>query len=388
MERKIRLKKNEDRRILNGHLWIFSNEISSIDGAPGAGEVIRVENAAGKFLGTAFYNPHSLIAARLISRGEEEVDFQFFKKRIEAALALRRRLYPRAETFRLVHGESDYLPGLIVDKYNDNCSIQSHSYAMDARQTLICDVLESLLHPRGIVERNEASVRSLEGLQARKGVVRGSVEPVIIAEHGLKYSVDLLEGQKTGFFLDQRENRKAIRRYAKGSRVLDCFCNEGGFSLNAAYGEATGVTGVDSSEVSTVRAAANAATNGLNAEFVTADAFDYLIDSAERKKRFDLVVLDPPSFAKSRKSIIKAKRGYRELNLLALRVLEAGGILATASCSHHLFEETFLEIINRCAVEAGRRISMLEWRGAAPDHPVLPGMPETKYLKMGIFQVE
>jgi 23S rRNA (cytosine1962-C5)-methyltransferase len=384
------LKKNEDRRITRGHLWAFSNEIEKIDGEPQAGDIVKLRNHAGVFLGIGFYNPHSLIAFRLLTRQEEEIDFQFFRKRIESALTLRKKIYPDSEAFRLIHGEGDFLPGLIVDKYNDYLSVQTFSYGMDKRMTLICDVLESLLHPKGIVERNETPIRSLEGLEPKKGILRGSLDAVTVDEYGIKYSVDVLEGQKTGLFLDQRENRKAIRRYAHGATVLDCFCNDGGFALNAAFGGATEVIGIDISESTVQRATSNAQLNKLESRtrFIAADAFEFLKSAVESKKKFDVINLDPPSFAKNKKTVRKAMRGYKEIHAYAFRLLQAGGILVTASCSHHIYEEVFLDIVNTCAKEAGRTISLLEWRGAAPDHPVLPAMPETKYLKFGIFRVQ
>ena len=390
LEKSITLKKHEDKRIAAGHLWAFSNEIQEVRGNPQAGDIVELKNQAGAFLGIGFYNPQSLIAVRIISRQEEQVDFAFFRRRIEAALALRKKMYPISETFRLVHGEGDYLPGLVIDKYGDYISIQTFSYGMDQRLSVICDVLESLFHVKGIVERNETTMRTYEGLPQEKGIVRGSLDAVTISEYGIEYGVDLLEGQKTGFFLDQRENRFALRRYVNGGKVLDCFCNDGGFALNAAVGEASSVVGVDVSEPAIQRAKRNAAMNHLDqsVQFVTADVFEFLKETANSGRKFDAVVLDPPSFAKSRKTVKKAKRGYKEIHALALQVLASGGILATASCSHHIFEETFIEIISQCASEAGRQISRLEWHGAAPDHPVLPAMPETQYLKFGIFHVE
>lgn len=389
MTKTITLKKNEDHRITNGHLWAFSNEIQKIEGEPQAGEIVQLRNHAGILLGTAFFNPHSLIAVRLLTRREEEIDFAFFEKRLRDALSLRRKLFPNAEAFRLVHGEADFLPGLIIDKYNEYLSVQIFSAGMDRRLTLICDVLESLLKPAGIIERNDIPIRALENLPQRAGVLRGTAAPTIIAEHGIKYSVDLLAGQKTGFFLDQRENRKAIRRFVKGARVLDCFCNEGGFALNAAYADASSVVGVDSSDTAVERATGNAELNRLQVKltFTTSDAFEFLKNAAAKKERFDVVNLDPPSFAKSRKTITQAKRGYRDLHQSALQLLPRGGILATSSCSHHITEETFLDIIHKTASGCGRSVQLLEWRGAAQDHPVLPAMPETRYLKFGIFQV-
>jgi len=386
----VTLKRNEERRILGGHLWAFSNEIGEVGGDPAAGDIVVLRAHGGKPVGTGFYNPHSLIACRVLTTGAEEIDFEFFRRRIGAALELRRKLYPSAETFRLVHGESDYLPGLLIDKYNAYLTVQTLSAGMDARLTLICDVLESLLSPAGIIERNESPLRALEGLEPRKGVLRGEAGTTVVSEFGIKYEVDPLGGQKTGFFLDQRENRKAFRRYARGGVVLDCFCNEGGFALNAAYAEAASVTGVDVSEAAAARASANAGLNRLDgtATFTVADAFDFLKAASEKKRIYDAVNVDPPSFARNKKSVGAAKKGYLRLNATALRVVRKGGILATSSCSHHIQEEVFLGIIARAASEAARKIRLLEWRGAAPDHPVHPSMPETRYLKFAVFSVE
>lgn len=388
LPKQIVLKKNEERRVLSGHPWVFSNEIREIKGAPGIGDVVEVLAASGLTLGIGFYNPHSLIAARLLSSIIEEVDAAFLTKRLSDALALRRTLYPDAETYRLVHGESDYLPGLVIDKYNHYLSIQTLSYGMDVRLPMICDVLDALLKPEGIVERNESPLRELEHLPLKHGILRGSVAPTTIIEHGIQYNVDLLTGQKTGFFLDQRENRFAARRFCKGKRVLDLFCNDGGFSFNAALAGAGSVLGVDSSEDAVTRASSNAALNGLtNVSFQRNDAFELLVKFQAEGERFDVIVLDPPSFTKSRKNVYSAKRGYKELNTGAIRLLGTGGTLLTASCSHHIEPEVFLQLVDESARKAGRRAQLLHWGGAAPDHPTLPAVPETRYLKFGIFRV-
>jgi 23S rRNA (cytosine1962-C5)-methyltransferase len=386
----VTLKKHEDKRITEGHLWVFSNEIATIEGAPGAGDIVTVRMHGGKSLGSGFYNPHSLIACRIVAPPGEEIDFEFFRKRISAALGLRRRIYPAAETFRVVHGEADFLPGLIIDKFNDVVALQAFSAGMDSRSTLICDVLDSLLKPAGIVERNESPLRTLEGLELRSGTLRGTVAATVVAENGIRFEVDPSGGQKTGFFLDQRENRKAFRRYAKGATVLDAFCNDGGFALNAAYAGATAVTGVDVSADTVARAEANAALNKLSdsVKFVKMDAFEFLRTAAREGRKYDAVNLDPPSFAKNRKSVPAAKKGYAEINAMAMRLLPPGGILATSSCSHHVQDDTFLEVLKRAARDADRRVRLLEWRGAAPDHPVNPSMPETKYLKFAVLSVE
>jgi 23S rRNA (cytosine1962-C5)-methyltransferase len=390
----ILLKKNEDKRLRLGHLWVFSNEIQSINGTLAMGDLVEVQTSTGKYIGTGFYHPASLIAVRIISfsdraREMPELNRRFFLERISSALALRKKIYPESETFRLVHGESDFLPGLIIDKYNDYLTIQTLSFGLDKHLPLICDVLEESLHPKGIAERNDVHLRTYEGLPEKKGTLRGTIEPVVISEDGVKFNVNLLEGQKTGFFLDQRKNRRLIRTYAKNARVLDCFCNDGGFALHAASAGAAEIDAVEISETAVHRAQANLQLNGFHipVRFHAEDAFRYLKIALHEGKHFDLINLDPPSFTKNKKSVPMAKQGYKELHTNAFRLLQSGGILSTASCSHHVFEETFLEIINESAREAGKLITMSEWRGAAPDHPVLPAMPETKYLKFGIFCV-
>ena len=276
---------------------------------------------------------------------------------------------------------------MVVDKFNNFISLQTYSYGMDIRLPMICDVLESLLHPQGIVERNESPLRSLEGLPIKKAVLRGSVEPTIIDDCGVRYRVNVVEGQKTGFFLDQRENRVAVRRYCKDADVLDCFCNEGGFALHALRGGARSVFAIDASADAIAQARENAALNGLHRiQFEHEDVFDALKRLAAEERKFDVVILDPPSFTKTKKHVQQAKQGYKELHSLALRVLHRGGILATASCSHHILPEVFLTIIDGTARKMNRTLQLLDWRSAAPDHPILPQVPETRYLKFGIFR--
>ncbi len=388
MKKQIVLKKNEEHRILSGHQWVFSNEVKTIKGNPEAGDVVELLRYDEKFLGEGFFNPHSLIACRLLSRERETITFEFFERRISQALQLRKRLYPGAESFRLVHGEADFLPGLVVDKYNEYLSIQTLSVGMDRRLTLLCDVLESIFHPKAIVERNESPPRSLEQLPSEKGVLRGTIGQTIISENGVKFKVDILQGQKTGFFLDQRENRKAIQRYAVGASVLDCFCNEGGFALYAGLAKAKSVQAIDISETAIANAKVNSAFNEVsNIRFEVADVFDKLPRLAEDGAKFDVVILDPPSFSRNRKTVATALKGYKEINAGALKLVNPGGILVTASCSHHVTEESFLEVVEASARSAHRSLQLLEMRGASPDHPTLPTMPETKYLKFAVFAV-
>ena len=389
VKKQIILRKNEEHRLLSGHQWIFSNEIKSVLGKPEAGDIVELLRHDEKFLGIGLYHPHSLIAFRLLSREREEVGFAFFEERIRRALELRTRIYGETGAFRLVNGESDFLPGLIIDKYNEMLALQTLSFGMDRRQTLIADVLESLFHPKSIVERNESSLRTLEQLPARKAVLRGTPDQTIIEEHGVKMKVDLMTGQKTGAFLDQRENHQSIRKYAREREILDVFCNEGGFSLHAGVAGARTVEGVDASEHAVARAEVNASLNHLqNVSFRAMDAFEALKTYHASDKQFDVVILDPPSFSRNKRTVATALKGYAELHRLAFRVVRPGGFLATASCSHHVTEEGFFAVVETSARKEGRRVQLLETSGAAPDHPVLPAMPETRYLKFGIFAVE
>jgi len=388
LQKKIILGKKEDRRILAGHPWVFSNEVREVIGEPGIGDIVELFSAGGLSLGIGFYNPHSLIAFRLLSTVVEEIDQTFFHKRLSTSVELRKRLYPQGNAFRLVHGEADYLPGLVIDKFGDYFSLQTFSYGMDQQVPIICDVLESLFAPKGIIERNESPLRTLDGLEQKKGVLRGTAGIPEISEGGLTFRVDLLEGQKTGFFLDQRENRLAVKRYSPAMKVLDCFSNDGGFALHCASAGASVVIGIDDSTDAVRRASTNAQLNQLeNVRFEKADVFKKLQEFATLNETFDLIILDPPSFTKSKKNVVTAKKGYRELNAAAIRLLNKNGILVSASCSHHITSDVFLDIVNGAARDFGRDPQLLEWREAAPDHPTVPGVPETRYLKLGILRL-
>jgi 23S rRNA (cytosine1962-C5)-methyltransferase len=387
VKKQIILKKNEEHRIVAGHQWVFSNEIASLRGDPAMGDIVELLRHDEKFLGLGFFHPHSLITFRFLTTEQEDISVIFFERRIQQALVLRQKLYPGAETFRLVHGEGDFLPGLIIDKYNEFISLQILSAGMEKQIIPICDVLESIFHPKAIVARNDVAIRALEELPIEKKILRGNPSVTIIDDDGVKFEVDILHGQKTGFFLDQRENRKAIHRYAIGAAVLDCFCNEGGFALHAAAAQAVSVRGIDISESAIAKSHVNARLNTATADFVIGDVLDVLKQLGEDRKRYDVIVLDPPSFTKSKKNIPAALRGYKEINAAALRILSPGGYLVSASCSHHITEDGFLSAIEQAAVKAKRNIQLLEFTGAAPDHPIIPAMPETKYLKFGIFSV-
>jgi 23S rRNA (cytosine1962-C5)-methyltransferase len=388
VKKQIILKKNEEHRIVSGHQWVFSNEIASLRGNPEPGDIIELLRHDEKFIGLGFYQPHSLITFRLLTTEHEEISVDFFDRRIRQSLALRRKLYPESEIFRLVHGESDFLPGLIIDKYNEFIAVQALTTGMEIRLPLVCNILESIFHPKAIVARNDAPIRSLEGLPIEKKLLRGNSGVTIINDGDVKFEVDILQGQKTGFYLDQRENRKKIHRYAAGCRILDCFCNEGGFALHAAFAQASSVGGLDISESAISKAKVNARLNTAAIHFEIGEAFEVLKKLNEEGKLFDMIILDPPSFTKSKQNIPAALRGYVKINTSALHLIQPGGYLASASCSHHITEDEFLSALEKAAMKAKRHIQLLEFHGAAPDHPVIPAMPETKYLKFAIFSVQ
>ncbi len=386
------LKPKEHHRIQKGHLWVFSNELANLPRDIASGEAVQLFTHDKKFLGTGFYNPHSLIAVRLLTRKDEEPDKNFFLKKFTEALALREKVYGKEQTnaYRLVHGESDGLPGLVVDRFNNALVLQAFSAGMDLHLPMICDVLQEMLNPAVIVVRNESPLRELEGLTLHKDVVRGNRADAVqtIHDSGLTFKVDLFEGQKTGFFLDQRENRKIIRSFSEGASVLDVFTNDGGFALNALYGGAASALLIDASQEALQRADHNAQLNNFsNYNLVAADAFDTLDQMVASKESFDVVVLDPPSFTKSRKNLPGALKAYKRLNKLGLQLLKNGGFLATASCSHHVSEEDFLQSIHQAALSADCQLRMIHKNSQPFDHPVLLAMPETSYLKFACFYV-
>jgi 23S rRNA (cytosine1962-C5)-methyltransferase len=385
------LRPGHDRRLRAGHPWIFSNEIERIDGIPSDGDAVLVFSARGDCLGTAYYNPHSLIAGRLLSRRPEAIDtVEFFRERLAAAIAYRRRLYGELATLRLVHGEGDGLPGLVVDRYGEVLSIQLLTLGMDRRRAPILQALRELLAPAAIVARNDVAVRELEGLPQQVELLYGELPPeVLIDEHGLRFRVDVTGGQKTGHFLDQKENHLALRGRVAGERVLDLFCYSGSWSLHAAHFGAREVIGVDISAGALALAEENARRNELQAtcSFVRADGFDLLRDWSRSGERFGTVVLDPPAFVKSKKKLAEAIRGYLTINRRAMELVAPGGTLFTCSCSHHLQREDFLDLLRQAAAQAGRPARLLELRGQAFDHPVLLACPETDYLKCAVLQL-
>jgi 23S rRNA (cytosine1962-C5)-methyltransferase len=402
MERaKIYLKPKEDLRLRAGHPWVYDNEISRVAGEPGPGDEVEIRDSRGLPVGSAFFNPASKIRCRIYSRELRAADREFFAEAVGKALAWRRRFFdPDRQSLRAVYAEADGLPGLIVDSFIGAAdgggadegrwlSVQFLSLGMDKRKELIASVLGELLPCRGMVERSDAPVRSFEGLPVLSGRLAGEVpDSIIMEENGLSFGVDLEGGQKTGWFLDQRANRAAAARYAKGRKVLDAFCNAGGFGLACAAAGAESVLAVDASEDAVKAVAANAARNGLDARVkaVAANAFDYIRGLERAKERFGLVVLDPPAFAKNRASIEGAHRGYKDLNLRALKILEPGGILVTCSCSHWFDRERFSRMLEEAAADSGRRIRIVEERSQDLDHPIVSGYGESRYLKCVIAE--
>lgn len=388
---RVHLKKNEDRRIKAGHPWVFSNEIGRIEGTSEPGAACELCDVTGSFVGIGYHNPHSLIAVRVLSRQRDNIDsLEFFEQRIAAALAHRRAIYPHLETFRLVYGESDFLPGLVVDKYGDYLSLQLLSAGMDRRRGLILEALQRLLAPKGVIARNDVSVRGLEGLPEGVECVAGEVPQfVTIQENGLSFEVDLWQGQKTGGFLDQKENHLLLQGIAAGQDVLDCFCYSGSWACHAGFFGARSVLGVDISERAVALAARNAALNGLSdrVSFEECDAFDRLRSLKLEGRSFGVVVLDPPAFVKNRKNIAEATKGYITINRRALELLQPGGYLVTCSCSYHMGRESFREMLTTASRQARREVRLVTSRTQAPDHPVLLSFPESEYLKCLVLQV-
>ena len=384
----VHLKQKEDRRITRGHPWVFSNELRELPRELVPGELVDVLDASSRFVGRGYINPRSLIAVRILTRKQEEINTDFIRRRISAARDLRTRL-GFGESYRAVYSEGDGIPGLIVDKYANTLVIQSLTAGIDRLLGDIINVLKEVFTTDAIVLRNDSGSRALEGLPQEKRVIQGSIPgPVMIEESGIVYLVDVLEGQKTGFFFDQRENRLALKDYVGGKRVLDCFCYVGAWALSAARFGASEITGLDSSEKAINLASENAARNGLPARFMTADVFEEMRILEKKRERFGCVVLDPPAFVKSRSKVREALKGYKEINLRAMKLLERGGTLVTCSCSHHIDQDLFREMLIDAAFSAGRQARLLEIRTQARDHPILLAARETQYLKCAILAIE
>lgn len=383
----VTITKRGAQRVHARHCWIYRSDMTDASKAQ-AGDVVRVAGPRGRVLGSALYSSRSQIALRMISFEDVKIDRDFWLARLASAEALRDRVVQDTTAFRLVYGESDLLPSLVIDHYNDCFVIQTLSQGMDALKQTWLELLVERYKPRAIIERNEARVRDLEGLPRSTGVLYGD-DPgeIIIEESSIRFAVNLVEGQKTGAFLDQRENRVAASRYARG-RALDCFTYHGAFALHIARA-AEEVIAIDVSSSAIAQARRNAELNGAtNIEFLEANVFDLLREMEQAGERFDVINLDPPAFAKNRAAVEAAARGYKEINLRAMKLLAPGGALVTSTCSYHMSEDAFLNLLAEAAADAGRSAQIIERRMQARDHPVLVSMPETHYLKCIMLRVE
>jgi 23S rRNA (cytosine1962-C5)-methyltransferase len=382
----VRVNRKAADRLASGHPWVFGSDVTD-RGVADPGDAVRVLDHRSRALGTAHYSAASQISLRLLSHEVIEIGRPFFLRRIEAAEAFRRTVVRGTDAYRVVHGEADLLPALIVDRYGDYFVLQTLNQGMDRAKATIIDCLNEVFAPKGIIARNDAGVRTLEQLPLESGALQGEVPATVIVQvNGFQFHADVVKGQKTGIFLDQRENYVAAGQYAHG-RALDCFTSSGGFALHMAR-ECESVEAVDSSPDALALASRNASANGIgNVEFREGNVFELLSGYASARRQFSTVVLDPPAFAKSRKSIEGAMRGYKDINLRALRLLGPGGILVTCSCSHHVSEAMLLEVVAEAALDAGRTLRVLERRTQGRDHPILLTVPETHYLKCLILQV-
>lgn len=384
------LARGRERRVQSRHPWVYRSEVAEVNGAFEPGDMVDVVDSRGRFLARGYANPRSEIVVRVLTHSQEAVDRDFFARRLSDALAYRKRIMPDEESFRLVFSEGDLLPGLIVDKYGEYLVLQFLTLGMEARRVMVIELLDGLLHPAGMYDRSDVGSRRLEGLEEHAGNIAGHVPQVItIRESGLKFIVDVHGGQKTGFFLDQKENRRLVGPLSKGARVLDAFCHSGTFALSAAQGGAREVVGLDISADALALARENADLNGYLdiCRFVTANAFDYLRETEKARERFDVVILDPPAFTKTRDALPGAIRGYKEINLRAFKILNPGGFLLTCSCSHHMDPELFRKVVEEAAADAKKTVRLVTRGSQAKDHPILGGVKETEYLKALLYQV-
>lgn len=385
---KVILKKKEHLRIQDGHPWIFSNEVHHFQGNVENGDIVDVVSFDGEFVAKGFINLNSKIIVRVLSREDVFINKEFFKERIRQANSHRVRVgYQNA--YRVVFGESDLLPGLIIDKYDQYFVIQTLSFGMDLRKNMICEVLEELFHPLGIYERNDVPVREKEGLELVKGFIGKPFNPIIkIKENGITVQVDIENGQKTGYFLDQQDNRKAIEPYVRGMKVLDCFSHTGGFALHAAQYGAKEVTALDISEQAVKNIEANVKLNNFkNVKTQMGDVFHFLRQYHKENEMFDVIILDPPAFTKSKGTVDSAYRGYKEINLSAMKIIKSGGYLITFSCSQHLTPALFMQMLVDASIDSKRVIQMVEFRTQSKDHLSLIATDESFYLKCMIARV-
>lgn len=391
----VTLKKGEGRMLKSGGLWIFDNEIASILGSFEDGDIVAVHDFDGYGLGKGFINRNSKIRVRMMTRNRhQEIDEAFLKMRVQEAWDYRKKVSDTGSC-RVIFGEADFLPGLVIDKFSDVLVVQSLALGIDCLKNQIVELLKEVLAAdgikiRGVYERSDAKVRRQEGMELYKGFIGEPFDTnVEIEENGVRYMVDVKDGQKTGFFLDQKYNRKAIQHLCKDAKVLDCFTHTGSFALNAGYGGAKEVTGVDASELAVEQATLNSKLNGMEdrVKFICRDVFELLPELEEKGEKFDVVILDPPAFTKSRNSVKNAVKGYREINLRAMKLVRDGGFLATCSCSHFMTYELFTQTIHQAARNVHKRLRQVEYRTQAPDHPILWAAEESYYLKFYVFQV-
>ena len=383
------LKKNEEKRIKSGHQWIFSNEIKDISDKIQTGEIVRCYDFSNSFIGLGFYNPHSLIAFRLISKKDEIIDTKFWEEKISKALELRKQIYPNQNSYRVVYGESDDISGFILDKYEDYCVAQFVSAGADKYKHDILEAVQNVINPKGIMIRNDSHLRKLENLSGENEVYFGNIpDDIIITENNIKYYVNIKTGQKTGFFFDQRDNRLLFQKYCKNKKVLDCFTHTGAFGLNALKAGAKEVLFVDSSRPSLEIAAKNYELNGYkNFNALVADAQEYICSSQTQEENFEVVNIDPPGLIKSKKDFFAGYKHYAKLNEQAIRLLKNGGIFATSSCSHHLSMNDFKKMLQEAVTKANKKAIYLELSTQSKDHPILVSMPETQYLKFAVLKI-
>ena len=389
MASKVYLIPGKEKRVYSRHPWVFRSDIHHTEGPCAPGDVVSIYSDKGRFLAKAFYNPNSQIALRILTWQDEEIDRAFIFRRVHDAVEYRRS-FADLRSCRLIFAESDRLPALIADVFGSTVVIQCMSLGMERFKQDVIDAIVEEIHPDGIWERDDIPVRKLEGMEMRTGLLYGNVpDRVEMTENGIRFLVDVKEGQKTGFFLDQKENRAAIAPFVKNKKVLDCFTHTGSFALHAAHYGAADVTGVDISDYACEFATENARLNGFgdNVRFIAANAFDLLSEQSKSGQKYDVIILDPPAFTKTRSAVESALRGYKEINLRAMKMVVPGGYLVSCSCSQHVTPDLFKKMIQDAAYDARVSLRQVEFRSQGKDHPILPAAPETEYLKCGIYQV-
>jgi 23S rRNA (cytosine1962-C5)-methyltransferase len=388
--KRVILKAGNGKRIKNGHKWVFSNEIKQVEGSPKSGDIVSLYDNAENFVGLGFYNSNSLISFRLLTDKEEQIDLLFWEKRMKEAKLLRESLYPKESSYRVIFGESDNMSGIILDKYEDYLCSQFVSCGADKCKRDILEAVKNVFSPKGIFIRNNVNLRKLEGLSLENEIYYGNIpKDIIISENKIKFHVDIVNGQKTGFFFDQRDNRQKFSMYVKGKKVLDCFCHTGAFGIYAKKALARDVIFVDSSRLALETAEKNYALNGFK-DFngVESDALEYLDSQEAKNEKFDLVNIDPPGLIKNRKDFNAGLKHYVKINESAMKLLHKGTILTTSSCSHHLGFKEFKDAIHQAASKVKKTVVILEYGFQAKDHPILASMPETEYLNFAVVLIK